>query len=113
MTAILKHDLRETLQCFAACLWTATPLMCFRILERETKRYLRAQYGEPEADSLAEVIRQFRRHTTNVTFLQNLERMKRLRNKAMHGKTRLSPSEAKNLLRTTLIIVSWTSNLAA
>lgn len=112
MSAFLKKELREALKCYSSSLWTATALMCFRIIEREIKRYLKIFHNVTETmSSLGSSINQFKQYSTNESFLQNLERINELRNRGMHGEDRFAPRMVKDLLRTTLIIVSWTNNI--
>jgi hypothetical protein len=111
MSEMLTKDLKETLQSYACGIWTATALMCFRILERELREYLKGYHGVVEKmDSLAECIKQFRSYSNNEMFLSNLTRLRKLRNRSMHGRRGFSEMEAKELLGTTLRIASWTNN---
>ncbi|MBA7524268.1 hypothetical protein ES705_16405 [subsurface metagenome] len=112
MSDPLKKDINETLKCYANCLWTATTLMCFRILEREIRNYLRKNYNvKDKLESIGACIEQFKKFSTNDTFLNNLERIKDLRNKGMYGEYRFSSEETKELMRTTFSIASWTNNI--
>mgnify|MGYP000418668621 FL=1 len=85
--------------------------MCLRNLEREIRNPLEGYYGvTAKLDSLGKCITQFRKLSSNEKFLNNLDRIKDLRNKAMHGDHRFAPAAIKELLRTTLTIVAWTNN---
>lgn len=111
MNEYLKKDLRETIDCFYYELWTATSLMCFRIIERELKTHINVDL-EVEEDIMNwyRCIEILEDNNYNESFIEKLNEMRELRNLGMHGEKRFSSKDTIGLVRNAFFIVSWIYN---
>ena len=112
MKDFLKKDLDETLDCFYYELWTATSLMCFRILERVLKTHINCDLEvEDEINNFWQCIKTLEEYEYDAEFLQTLDTIRESRNLGMHGEKRFSPKDAKELVHKTFYLVSWIYNI--
>ena len=107
----MKKDIQEALDCYYYEQWTATSLMCFRIIERELKTHINCDLEIDEnITSFFRCIEVLNEENYDQDFLDKLDEIRELRNLGMHGEKRFSPDDAKYLVRNAFFIVSWIYN---
>lgn len=117
MSKFLKKDINEALKCLSYNLPNATVLMAARILETQLIEHLTIDLGAPEplrsiGECIEALIKEaFPTPTYPPEFLAKIQRLKGMRNEAMHGKKRFKAQEAIDILQGVFAIVGWLLDL--
>jgi len=110
MDDFLQKDLNEALNCIAFELWTATVLMCSRILESSLKIHLNHDLKcEKDFSSIGECITALDAYYPP-EFTDHLNKLRELRNDAMHGEKRFSSESAIVIWHRVFIVIAWIYN---